>query len=274
MALINLINSPSVLLNTSWFKAKYFTNFGYKPDEYNEKDVLFRNSPMANAQINENASVKQYFKQISNQYSLGSCTANATADSFEAMIAKRKNLNPYQVEDISRLFVYYNARNLDTPPDITDHGSRIRLAFDSMARYGAAPERVWAYDESKVNVRPSILSYREAIKYRINAFYRIRETGDIRVLQIKQALSAGYPVVFGARIADSFRYINSDTVIMPPSGGFIGGHAMCLVSDDSSRNAFELRNSWGESWGKMGYGFISYNYIKSDLVHDIWVPTV
>ena len=275
MALFSKINRPIDLINTnSWFMTRFFVNFGYVEDGPGN-DLKFSDSTMMTTPVGEDPSLKKFFKPISNQYSVGSCVANATADAFEAMTARRLGVDPSQVEDISRLFIYWNARNLSNPPSCgVDKGSRIRLAFDCMARYGAPSERACPYDISKVNERPSILAYREAIKNRISKFYRIDGEGSERIIQIKQALTAGNPVVFGIKIADSFKKVNSEEVIYNPNGGWIGGHAMIIVSWSESKQAFEVRNSWGEGWGVKGYCWMDKDYIASNVTSDIWVPTI
>jgi C1A family cysteine protease len=275
MKLFTSINTPLDFLNSSsWLKDKFLTNFGYIEDGPGN-DLNFNDSSMSEITISDNLSLKRFFKPISNQLLLGSCTANAVADSFEAQIAQRNKCLPSQVDDISRLFIYWNARNLENPPTCTiDKGSRIRLAFDCMSRYGAPAESIYPYDVSKVNKRPTILSYREAIKNRIDKFYRIDSTGSERIKQIKQALSAGNPVVFGTKVAASFKAVNSDTVVYNPGGGWIGGHAMCIVGWSELKQAFEVRNSWGTSWGVNGYCWMDKNYIASSITSDIWVPTI
>jgi C1A family cysteine protease len=275
MPLFTVINSPKEFLQTkSWLATKFLVNFGYIEDGPGD-DLKYSDSPMITTPIDNEPSLKRYFKPISNQYNIGSCVANAVADSFEAQMAHRKNCDPSQIDDISRLFIYWNARNLSNPPTCdSDSGSRIRLAFDCMARYGAPTEKTYPYDTSKVNDRPSILAYREAIQNRISKFYRIDADGLGRIAQIKQALSSGNPVVFGTKVARSFQEVNSDAVVTMPDGGWIGGHCMCIVGWSNDKNAFEVRNSWGEDWGVQGYCWMDANYIAADITTDIWAPTV
>ncbi len=275
MSLFPNINSPAKFLTTkSWIINRFFTNYGYIEDG-SGNDLLYSSSPMVTTPIRNTSSLKNWFKPISNQYHIGSCVANAAADSFEAMLARRKNCDPSLIEDLSRLFIYWNARNLANPPIYNvDKGSSIRLAFDSIARYGVPSEKTYPYIFSKVNDRPTILSYREAIKNRISKFYRIDGKGDVRILQIMQALSAGYPVVFGTKVTESFKQVKSDAIVFYPNGGWIGGHAMVIVGWSESKQAFEVRNSWGEDWGVKGYCWMDKGYITASVTADIWVPTV
>ena len=276
MPLFSRINIPSIFLKKdSWVIDKFFVNYGYIEDGPGN-DLHFTDSPMINTPLIKNPSLKECFKPISNQYSISSCTANATADAFEAQVAQRKGVNPSEVEDFSRLFIYWNARNLNNPPtSYKDSGSKIRFAFDSMARYGSPYESTYPYITSKVNDRPTIRAYREAMRHKIDKFYRISATGEDRVSQIKQALSANCPVVFGTKIANSFKQVNSDDVVIVPVGeSFIGSHAMCIVSWSEAKQSFEIRNSWSEHWGVKGYCWMHKSYIASSITRDIWVPTM
>jgi C1A family cysteine protease len=274
MSIFSKINTPDKFLqNTSWLKNKFLVNFGYLEDGPG-KDLDYSTSMMTlQPLIYGDISLKKFFKEISNQYSLGSCVANAVADSLEAQIIQRKGVAPSTLNDLSRLFIYWNARNLNNPPTTDkDNGSKIRFAFDSVARYGVCSENTWKYDESKVLQRPSILAYREAVQNRIYKFYRITSTDENRFLQIKQALSAKNPVVFGITINNSFKYINNDSVVLDDGKGYIGGHAMVCMGWSENKKAFEVRNSWGTDWGIGGYCFIDKNYLINQA-HDIWVAT-
>jgi len=275
MPLFTKINTTSDFLSrSSWIVNRFFVNYGYVEDGPGN-DLLYSTSPLISTPITNNPSLKKYFKEVSNQYSLSSCVGNATADAFEAQIAQRKGIDPSQVPNLSRLFIYWNARNLENPPaGYKDDGTRIRLAFDSLARYGAPSETTYPYVLSKVNDRPTLISYREAIQHRISKFYRIDGTEEQRIGQIKQALSAGCPVVFGTKIANSFKAYKGSETIFLPKDSYIGGHAMVLVGWSEFRQAFELRNSWGLGWGDNGYGWIHKSYIANSVTRDLWVPTI
>jgi len=260
------------------FVNRFTVNFGYIPDQTvaSGVDAMFYNSPMSSSNIAGEVSLRRFFKDVSDQYHLSSCVGNAIADAFEAQQVQKLGVSPSEVKDLSRLFIYWNARNLSTPTTTDrDRGCQIRWAFDSIKRYGVPTEDVYPYVLSKVNHKPGWIPYKYAIQNKIRNFYRINASGDERIRQIIQALSSGCPVVFGARLYEYFRHINDDSVIKLNTGDkYIGGHAMCLTGWSNSKQAFELRNSWGKGWGKEGYGFIDVNYIKSSEARDFWVATL
>ncbi len=264
----------------NWFSPVVRFNGGYL--EHNDTvtgisktDVAFSTSSMSITPIQGEVSVRKYFKPISNQYSVGSCVANATADACEAEQVRSRNVSPSDVYDISRLFIYWNARNNENPPaGGVDKGTYIALAFDAIKRYGVPPETTWPYDTTKALVRPSPLAYAKAYAVKINKYYSINSSGDDRVADVIRALSSGRSVVFGTKLNEPFRSIKSRQIIGPPSGGYIGGHAMVITGWSDAQKCFEVRNSWGEDWGDQGYVYFTPEYIKASITHDLFVATL
>jgi C1A family cysteine protease len=274
------INNPTTIINAPLEKlASMKINFGYK--EHNDEatniskaNISFSASPLASAPLVEGISVKQNFKDISNQYSVGSCVANSTADNGEAELARSKKISPSQVEDLSRLFIYWNSRNNQSPPAAdVDDGTYISLAFDSVRRYGVPAETTWPYNIGDVNKRPSPIAYKRAIANRLIAYYSINSDGDARVAEVIRALSSGHGVVIGTKVDTAFTKLNSTNYVATvPTGNYIGGHAMVVVGWNN--NMFEVRNSWGTGWGNQGYFLMSPEYIKASITHDLFVMTL
>jgi C1A family cysteine protease len=52
----------------------------------------------------------------------------------------------------------------------------------------------------------------------------------------------------------------------------LGGHAVIAVGYDQSKEAFLVRNSWGDTWGIGGYCWMPEDYLANpDLCDDRWV---
>ena len=77
----------------------------------------------------------------------------------------------------------------------------------------------------------------------------------------------------GIALFDSFesqQVAETGMVPMPQSNEqCIGGHAVCVVGYDNSKQMFLVRNSWGSGWGDKGYFYIAYEYFKS-YASDCW----
>jgi C1A family cysteine protease len=94
---------------------------------------------------------------------------------------------------------------------------------------------------------------------------------------IKRALAAGYPIVFGISVYDSFEsdaVAKNGVVPMPKkTEKLLGGHAILMSGYTKSRVKF--RNSWGESWALDGYGTLPLAYVLStDLASDFWIAKI
>jgi C1A family cysteine protease len=58
------------------------------------------------------------------------------------------------------------------------------------------------------------------------------------------------------------------------SENILGGHAVTAIGYDDNRQAFIIRNSWGNSWGAGGNFYMPYNYIiNSQYCSDFWTVT-
>jgi C1A family cysteine protease len=171
---------------------------------------------------------------------------------------------------VSRLFIYYNERRIEGTTD-EDAGAYIRDGIKALKEWGACDEFLWPYRESWFAAKPSEEAYRDALKRRIVAYYRVSDLSDLRT-----ALADGNPVVFGFMVFASFESAAvSRTGIMPMPGAndeFRGGHAVLAVGYDDEKRHLIVRNSWGASWGDKGYFYMPYGYINDPgLSSDFWV---
>jgi C1A family cysteine protease len=212
------------------------------------------------------------YTPLSHQGTLGSCVGNAVADSFEIL----KGLeDPSRVEQVSRLFIYYNARVYIQETN-KDAGSHISHALDSMTKLGACRESTWPYDPNKVLMQPPLEAYREANDNTLTYFYQITSTGDERLIDVEAAIRANHPVIFGTRIGSEFQnFFGGEKVFGIPSDD-VGGHAMVITGvrvNAQGKKEFYIRNSWGDRWGNGGHAWFSSEYIAWNSTHELFVPT-
>ena len=260
-------------------------NFGWVEDPTDTRDVPFgacslSNLPVGSGQVIDNT---PYFKDVSSQLNLPACVANAAADLMEAASIVDKCAAGMPLDqarattpDLSRMFIWWNARNEMWPNATRDatSGTYNRLAMDVLARFGVCTEARWPYETTKATTRPSIMSYREAIPNRFSAFYSIDSSGDGRVNAVIQALSAKHNVLFGTALGRSFTSYTSGVVHKPSAiDPIIGRHAMVICGWDPSKQAVKVRNSWNTGWGEAGYWWMHVDYLTWDNTKSLWVPT-
>jgi hypothetical protein len=249
---------------------------GYLPDPPSTEDKPFsllapHLKEAAAATLVDNEYFLPIKTPVSNQGSIGSCVANATCDALEILMG----IAGLVVEQLSRLFTYYNAR-LAHGQQNEDSGTYIRLAFASLRKLGVCGEDKWKYDVLRYAERPDMMAYRTAAENRLDSFYRIDATGDARLDDIDKALYANHPVVFGTLVGREFvEYRGDDHVFYHPGTG-VGRHAMiiCGVRRVGDRRQYWVRNSWGQGWGIAGYCWLDESYIKHPDTVDLWVPTL
>lgn len=153
--------------------------------------------------------------------------------------------------DVSRLFLYYNARLLDgmTEWNMKDDGVSIPSGIKAVCEYGSCREDIYPYYQSAVNRKPPKPCYDEGKKSRLIQ----GETMDVDLHQMKCCLADGYPFVFGLFLFPSFTdaETNGGWIPMPHlknRSDSQGGHAMLAVGYLDHYKVFIIRNSYGEYW--------------------------
>jgi C1A family cysteine protease len=246
---------------------------GWVPDLPDARDHLFAAPPATLISLPKQVDMRAECPAIFDQGHLGSCTANAIAGAIEFDHIKQRLPPPHPFTP-SRLFIYYNERVMEHSVD-SDAGAQIRDGVKSVGRLGTCPESTWPYDPSKFTEKPPARCYREAVKYKAISYARVIQT----LTQIKGCLAAGFPIVLGFTVYDSFmsdEVARTGQVPMPDLGDehVLGGHAVLAVGYDEPRQCFIMRNSWGTAWGQAGYFTMPYAYLTDrQLASDFWQIT-
>jgi C1A family cysteine protease len=208
-------------------------------------------------------SLKSYSPYPGNQGVYGTCTAWASAYAArtitESIALNRKDRFLTTNSVFSPAHIY---KNISSDPECRT-GTYISAALDYMRDSG----NVKMLPSEKTTAFPAISLTIFAGKktYRIAGYTRLymgtaSDQAD-RVLAVKKSLSENKPVIIGINCPNSFD--QAKDVWNPPESPAVnyGGHALVVIGYDDSKygGAFEIQNSWGESWGNNGYIWMPYN---------------
>lgn len=252
--------------------------YNWHPDQPDARDFRYSEKVTAPIKIPKQADLRPRCSPVFNQGKIGSCTANALAGALEFLELQQLKIDTHSpepevfsknFESISRLFIYYNERELEGTVD-QDAGASLRDGIKTLAKIGACREKLWDYSVDHVFTQPPTSAYQEAANHKILAYLKL-ETLD----QIRQCLSEGSPVAFGFRVFESFESLEvAHTGLMPvPKVGEreLGGHAVLAVGYDDTAQTLLVRNSWGPEWGEKGYFRMPYEIVaRLGMARDFW----
>jgi len=240
-------------------------NYGWKKDTEDTRDYQYK-LPETTTPLPTSTDLTSKCPPIVDQGQLGSCTANGAAGvlEYDMLLQQEQDTTP------SRLFIYYNTRDIEGTVD-SDSGASIRDTIKSVTQFGACSESEWPYDISTFTNKPSEQCYTDALLHKAVKYMSVTHS----LVHVKSALAEGFPVIFGFTCFESLESQEvDDTGDIPyPKHGEqeIGGHCVLLVGYDDNVQKFLMRNSWGTSWGKQGYGTMPYKYIKGKYSSDFWI---
>jgi C1A family cysteine protease len=231
---------------------------GWIPDPIDPRDKVFG---LANTDLSS-VDLRPLLSPVDQQGTINSCVSHAVTTALETVL---------KTSDLSRLFVYYNARALEGRTAI-DAGCQIRNAIKGVVMNGAAQEFLWGYNTSQLAVKPTAPVYTNAATLKARIGYAQVKSLD----SLKAALASGFPVVFGFSVPQTFATQTKYDGFLPyPVTGvkFIGAHAVLAVGYDDARGVVICRNSFGINFGKSGYFEMPYQWFANmaGLVTDAWV---
>jgi len=213
--------------------------------------------------------LRQFMTAVESQVG-NSCVANAFVGAYE-YLAKRSLGDSV---DVSRLFVYYNARVEDNSQN-EDSGTRMASAIKALSDHGSCAEDLWPNDENRIGEEPDQTAYEQAANFKISDAEFIETNLDLW----RHTLAEGHPIAFALNTFGSFDDAtrNRGRVPMPKASDNVrethGWHAMLCVGYSDKDRMFIVRNSWGPEWGDQGYCYVPYGYvIHQDFNgHDSWI---
>jgi len=240
---------------------KLFRNYSSEYVKLHCKDGNFRALPPVPSMVD----LRNKFPEIFAQGDVGSCTANALVAIYMFSGDPR--------EMLSRLFLYYNERELDGTVN-SDEGSTLSSGIKALEKFGVCSEKLWPYNPLKWNVKPIAQCYSEATNREVICSSQVEQN----IESMKACLASGEPIALGIQVYESFESDETEktgVVPMPKTAEqCYGGHAVTCVGYDDARKLFIMRNSWGPKWGDKGYFYLPYAYLTDqNLTSDLWIIT-
>ena len=219
-----------------------------------------------NMKLPDRVDLRVHCPPVENQLKTNSCVANAVIGALE--YHQIKDGRP--LTDLSRLFVYFNARKLSDSTHV-DQGSFIHHGMASILAYGACEARMWPFVEAMVTTVPTEACYHNARHYEAVQYARTpRGTSALT------ALANGLPIVFGIFAPGEYYEVAAQTGRMPRPDQVVtqrppSGHAMLIVGYDMAERHYLVRNSWGAGWAEQGYCWIPFETMDAwSLEEDFW----
>jgi len=173
---------------------------------------------------------------------------------------------------LSVAYGYERSKQFDGIPD--QAGTYPRVALKVLQDYGVCTEAELPFSsltsDRNVPSPPPELDA-SAAKYKIQTYAQVLNFTDKfrtgKVEELKRAIYQQGVVLVAVLVCSNFLDIKPPDYFIPlPSGRILGGHAVALVGYSDARQAFLLRNSWGEGWGDKGYGWLPYSWVTAQNV--------
>jgi len=241
--------------------------FGLKRSKPDDKDKLVSICQAEKIELPSSFSLKDKVKQVYDQLTLNSCSANAAAN-FLSIAGLDCS--------ISRLYMYFCTRYVDNNymMPIADNGATLRSVFIAMSSYHYVEEVKYPYLIEKVDSIPPREVFEEAItvnKSPITSYRQILPSEYAIKYIISQCKK---PVLFGMMVySNFFRLTKENDILSLPSSSdeMLGGHAVILCGFDDASKTFEILNSHGSEFGNNGYFRLKYEYaLNKDLCFEFY----
>ncbi len=155
-----------------------------------------------------------------------------------------------------------------TPGGHPKDGVSLSKTLEALRLDGQSVEAGWPY----LDALPADLSTWVPPKTAAPVF---KHDGAETVASVVTALDAGQPVVVTFMVSMAFCVAAAGIVHAVTPDGDVDWHAVVAVGHGriNGRPFILVRNSWGQSWGDRGYGWIDVDYLSPRVSGMIMLPS-
>lgn len=264
-----------------------FTSFGQDrfpmglemdDEEYEQLSFTSENIKSSTGQKSFESAIdlSHYCPEIRMQGEIASCVGWAVG--YGALTIERAIKNGWTNQAVisenasSALFIY----NQLSKGECTQ-GISIVKALNLIQQQGSCLAQDFDFDINDCAASVSRDVQVKAEDYKIKDYlplFKLKTAASKKIGAVKSVLAQNKPVVIGMRVRQNFYKIKKGQERWWPNFGdttYAGGHAMVVVGFDDNKfkkygqtipknqqGGFKLMNSWGKSWGKAGFIWVSY----------------
>lgn len=238
---------------------------------------------LATATYPPTLSLVRYVNRVRDQGQVPNCQSNAAA----AIIEVQRKRQLLKLMDLGTIWLYWNAR-LEDGSLPTNAGATNRGVLKGAYKFGVLANKDWPDGQDFVQLDPTTWWFEQRFQstpHMLNGLYRIDNDPvfvahhhpihtyrvvNADVASVRGSIANGFGVLTGIALANSWYATNSTTGEIPmplPTDTAIGYHSVALLGYDDTMvvggqtGAFLVLNSWGDGWGKGGWGWMPYSWM-------------
>jgi len=240
------------------------------------QDISVSNA--SSGSLPSSVTLENRFPPIGNQGQYGTCVAWAAG--YNLKTALNAIENGWSSTELARTVNQTSPKDLwfiidNSQKNANCNGTNFESALDALIAKGAENLSTVPYTgmgncsgTSSGNANNKLSNYRK-IAYNY-ALAGSSGASGLTKENIKGYLAQGRPILFGAKLGDRFMRWNSSSIISSDTYNDPNMqhayHAMVLVGYDDSKEAFKVRNSWGDTWGDRGSIWVDYDFFLRNFM--------
>src|SRR5258708_395949 len=179
----------------------------------------------------------------------GACTGFGLATVAHYLLRTHKVTR--DATSISPFMFYDLARRYDEWPGENYEGSSCRGAMKGWYKHGVCRETLWPMSHPGAPLGEARAE--DAARRPLGAYFRVNHQS---LVAMHSAIIEAGVLYARASVHGGWQNAGKDGLIKK-SDKILGGHAFAIVAYDA--DGFWIQNSWSASWGRSGFGHISYD---------------
>jgi hypothetical protein len=245
-------------------------NLTARPDPIDFRDAMYQATLV---EVPKTRPLEDYQKvkvPILDQGAEGACTGFGLATVVHYLMRTYRRPADRSRTQVSARMLYEMAKRYDEWAGEQYSGSSARGALKGWHKHGICSLKLWPYRaEDSVKAEDNVLTDERATDAALRplgAYYRVNHQDFVC---LHSALAEVGVLYATGQVHSGWKpgNVRKDGSI-PFEADVLGGHAFALVGYDD--DGIWIQNSWGEGWGKGGFGRISYvDWLKNAT--DVWV---